>query len=118
MTDEVLDPLIHSQARLRIMTSLATIGLADAVTFPKLQGLLDLTAGNLSTHLRRLEDAGYVEVVKTHEGRTPTTYVSITRAGHRAYEDYVAALTALLTPTSPIPPSGRTEDRHPEHGDE
>lgn len=97
MTDD-LDPVIHSQARLRIMTTLTALPAGDRLTFPRLQQLLDATAGNLSTHLRRLEDAGYVEVVKSFRGRVPSTEVAATGVGRRAFEDYLAALHALLTP--------------------
>jgi DNA-binding MarR family transcriptional regulator len=93
-----LDPVIHTQARLRIMTTLTALPTGDRLTFPRLQQLLDTTAGNLSTHLRRLEDAGYVAVTKGHIGRVPATHVEATRAGRRAFEDYVAQLAALLTP--------------------
>jgi DNA-binding MarR family transcriptional regulator len=55
-----------------------------------------MTAGNLSTHLRKLEDAGYVDVVKSHQGRTPATYLALSRSGRRAFEDYLEALRALL----------------------
>ncbi len=96
MTD--LDPVIHSQARLRIMTTLTALSDGDRLTFPRLQQLLEVTAGNLSTHLRKLEDAGYVDVVKGHTGRVPTTTVAATRAGRRAFEDYLETLQALLTP--------------------
>lgn len=93
-----LDPVIHSQARLRIMTTLCALPVGDRLTFPRLQGLLDATAGNLSTHLRRLEDAGYVVVTKGFAGRVPRTEVEATTAGRRAFEDYVTALRTLLTP--------------------
>lgn len=114
---EPLDPVIHSQARLRIMTTLTALGDGDRLTFPRLQSLLDVTAGNLSTHLRRLEEAGYVEVAKGHTGRVPTTHVRATRTGRRAFEDYTAALRALLTPpdvsatTAAQPRTGAEEDR-------
>ena len=98
-----LDPVIHTQARLRIMTTLTALPAGDRLTFPRLQALLDATAGNLSTHLRRLEDAGYVAVTKGHIGRVPATHVEATTAGRRAFEDYVAQLAALLTP-----PAGAT----------
>lgn len=91
-----LDPVIHAQARLRVTASLAALDDGDSITFPRLQQLLEMTAGNLSTHLRKLEEAGYVEIVKAHERRTPVTYVTLTRAGRRAFEDYTAALRALL----------------------
>lgn len=91
-----LDPVIHAQARLRITAALATLDLDEQVTFPRLQELLDMTAGNLSTHLRKLEDAEYVAVEKAHKGRTPVTYVSLTRRGRRAFEDYMEALRTVL----------------------
>lgn len=105
-----LDPVIHSEARLRIMTTLTALGPGDRVTFPRLQQLLDATAGNLSTHLRRLEDAGYVEVVKGHRGRVPSTEVAATRAGRRAFEDYLEVLHALLAPPSAGSPAPAKED--------
>ena len=57
-----------------------------------------MTAGNMSVHLRKLEDAGYVDVIKTHRGRTPTTLVCLTRRGRVAFDDYTAAVRALLEP--------------------
>ena len=91
-----LDPVIHAQARLRITAALATLEPHEGISFPRLQELLDMTAGNLSTHLRKLEDAAYVEVSKSHQGRTPITYLELTQKGRRAFEDYTAALRALL----------------------
>jgi len=91
-----LDPVIHAAARLRITAALATLGVAESIAFPRLQELLDMTAGNLSTHLRKLEDAGYVVVEKTHKGRTPVTYVALSKQGRRAFEDYTEALRAVL----------------------
>ena len=91
-----LDPVIHAQARLRITAALATLGEGESIAFPRLQELLDMTAGNLSTHLRKLEDATYVEVEKTHQGRTPVTYLRLTRLGRRAFEDYTDQLKNLL----------------------
>ncbi|WP_086818947.1 transcriptional regulator [Allokutzneria sp. NRRL B-24872] len=92
-----LDPVIHAQARLRVTVALAALPSGDRITFPRLQELLDMTAGNLSTHLRKLEDAGYVEITKTHQRRTPVTYVELTPKGRRAFEDYSAALKEMLT---------------------
>jgi DNA-binding MarR family transcriptional regulator len=93
-----LDPVIHAQARLRVVSALSTLRDSDSITFPRLQEILKMTAGNLSVHLRKLEDASYVEVTKTHRGRTPTTLVKLTRRGRLAFEDYTAALHALLSP--------------------
>jgi DNA-binding MarR family transcriptional regulator len=94
--DVELDPVIHAQSRLRVVATLATLGPGDQIAFPKLQKLLDMTAGNLSTHLRKLEDAEYVTVAKTHEGRTPATYIALTPRGRRAFEVYTESLTTLL----------------------
>ncbi|RWZ49581.1 ArsR family transcriptional regulator [Labedella phragmitis] len=91
-----LDPVIHAQARLRIMSTLAALSDGSSMTFPRLQNLLDMTAGNLSTHLRKLEDAGYVSVRKSHNERTPVTDVTLSTVGRRAFEDYMTALRALL----------------------
>ncbi|MFZ4893938.1 transcriptional regulator [Plantibacter sp. Mn2098] len=91
-----LDPVIHAQARLRIMSSLAALDADSSISFPRLQEVLDMTAGNLSTHLRKLEDAEYVTVTKTHKGRTPITYIELSRSGRRAFEDYMDRLRALL----------------------
>ncbi len=91
-----LDPVIHAQARLRVVAALSALADGDRLAFPRLQGLLDMTAGNLSTHLRKLEEAGYVEVEKTHQGRTPATFVALTRRGRVAFEQYTEDLRALL----------------------
>jgi len=99
MTDGAeLDPVIHAQARLRVVSALSVLREEDRVTFPRLQDSLRMTAGNLSVHLRKLEDAGYVEVTKTHQGRTPATLVRLTPRGRLAFDDYTAALKALLNP--------------------
>jgi len=91
-----LDPVIHAQARLRVMTTLSAVVKGDQLAFTRLQELLDMTAGNLSTHLRRLEDAGYVAVEKSYRGRTPVSWVTVTRRGRRAFEEYHEALRAYL----------------------
>jgi len=98
-----LDPVIHAQARLRVTVALAALSNGDQITFPRLQQLLDMTAGNLSTHLRKLEDANYVQITKTHQRRTPVTYVELTERGRHAFADYTAALHALLAPPTDQP---------------
>ncbi|MGO1316909.1 MAG: transcriptional regulator [Cellulomonadaceae bacterium] len=80
------------------MAALSSLGPGDRIVFPRLQALLDMTAGNLSTHLRKLEDAEYVRVTKAHEGRKPVTYVELSAAGRRAFETYTENLTRLLHP--------------------
>jgi DNA-binding MarR family transcriptional regulator len=101
MSDETLpdlDPVIHAQARLRVVSALSQLSEGDRIAFPRLQDILRMTPGNLSVHLRKLEDAGYVEVTKTHRGRTPATLVRLTTRGRLAFEEYVDALRSLLPP--------------------
>ncbi len=75
---------------------LDALGTGDSIAFPRLQELLDATSGNLATHLRRLEEAGYIESRKTIEGRTPATYVRLTDEGRHAFRAYKRALRTLL----------------------
>lgn len=98
-----LDPVIHAQARLRVTVALAVLPPGDKVTFHRLQDLVGITAGNLSTHLRKLEDAGYITITKAYRRRIPVTYVALTSAGRRAFEDYTAALRHLLATTDSPP---------------
>lgn len=91
-----LDPVIHAQARLRVTVALAGLHRGDQITFPRLQQLLEMTAGNLSTHLRKLEDAEYVAITKSFEHRTPVTLVRLTAQGRAAFEQYTATLHRLL----------------------
>ena len=91
-----LDPVIHAQARLRIMATLAARPQGDEMVFPRLRELLGMTAGNLSTHLSRLEQAGYVSQSKTFAGRTPATYLALTSRGRAAFEEYTRALREML----------------------
>lgn len=103
MTTQVeLDPVIHAQARLRVMSALSALAADDRLAFPRLQQLLEMTAGNLATHLRKLTDADYVTSTKTHRGRTPVTYLALTATGRDAFDDYLEALRSLLgAPTEP-----------------
>jgi DNA-binding MarR family transcriptional regulator len=91
-----LDPVIHAAARLRITAALAALDTDERITFPRLQELLTMTAGNLSTHLQKLEDAGYVVIDKAFQGRTPTTYLALTPRGRLAYDGYTTALRELI----------------------
>ena len=91
-----IDPVIHAQARLRIMATLAAVPVGDELHFPRLRELLDMTAGNLSTHLSKLEGVGYVQQNKTYSGRSPATYLALTPEGRVAFERYVHNLRALL----------------------
>lgn len=94
MTD--LDPVIHAPARLRIMVTLANLAPGDQISFPRLRSELGMTAGNLSAHARRLEEAGYLLQEKTFERRTPVTYLALTDTGRTALAAYRAALARIL----------------------
>jgi DNA-binding MarR family transcriptional regulator len=94
--DEELDPVIHAPARLRIMVTLATLGEGDDLSFTRLQDVIGLTPGNLITHLRKLEDAGYVTTAKSGSGVTARTGVSLTGDGRVALDRYTAVLRQLL----------------------
>ncbi|MBA2768086.1 MAG: transcriptional regulator, partial [Sporichthyaceae bacterium] len=85
-------------ARLRVTATLAVLAPDDQITFPRLRELLDMTAGNLSTHLRKLEDAGYVQIVKSFSRRTPVTRIALTAPGRAAFERYTTSLQSMLTP--------------------
>jgi DNA-binding transcriptional ArsR family regulator len=96
MTVEELDPLIHVPARLRIVATLAALPDGDTLSFTRLQDLIGLTPGNLITHLRKLEDAGYVDTEKTGNGQASRTTVALTHDGRTALDSYTAALRDLL----------------------
>jgi DNA-binding MarR family transcriptional regulator len=99
MTDE-LDPVIHVPARLRIAVTLATLRDGEDLSFTRLQEIIGLTPGNLITHLRKLEDAGYVTTVKSGGGVTARTGVALTAEGRAALENYSAVLRQLLDSAS------------------
>lgn len=91
-----LNPLIHQPTRLRIMAALVSLNPNEKVDFGFLRDLLELTDGNLSVHLQKLEEAGYVNIEKTFEGRRPKTWVSISAEGHDAFSEHVDALEAIV----------------------
>lgn len=91
-----LDPIIHQPTRLRIMAALVGLDEGDKVDFGFLRDLLGLTDGNLSVHLQRLEEAGYVRIEKTFVGRRPKTWVWATTKGRMAFAAYVDALENII----------------------
>ena len=88
-----LDETIHGRVRLGIMAFLSGAGGAD---FNTLKIHLDTTDGNLSVHMRKLEDAGYVAIDKRIVGRKTLTTVKITREGRAAFRDYLDAIAKLV----------------------
>ena len=104
MGQDELDPVIHAPARLRMMVTLAALPEGDTLSFTRLQDLIGLTPGNLITHLRKLDDAGYVRTDKTGSGVNAVTTVALTRQGRDALERYSAVLRQLLATAEPQQP--------------
>ena len=94
--DIVLDETIHQSTRLRIMTILVSQPEEDRVTYGFIQSTLDLTGGNLTTHLRKLEDANYLVITKEFVDSKPRTWVQATATGRRAFTEYLANLERAL----------------------
>mgnify|MGYP006273317971 FL=1 len=88
-----IDRLVHEPARLVLLSILYAVESAD---FNYLSGETDLTKGNLSSHLSRLEDAAYIHVEKTYKGKTPLTIYRITADGGHALETYLSRMGNFL----------------------
>jgi len=88
-----IDEVIHGRVRLGIMAYLST---TESANFNELKEKLQTTDGNLSVHLRKLEDAGFVAVSKSFQGRKPMTRASMTEAGRRAFVAYLDAMAGLV----------------------
>jgi DNA-binding MarR family transcriptional regulator len=101
VSENGLDPIIHAPARLRIVVTLAALQGGDTLSFTRLQDLIGLTPGNLITHLRTLQDAGYVTTEKNGNGATARTSVALTHSGRAALERYTAVLRQLLDSANP-----------------
>jgi len=89
-----LDPILHSQLRLAVMSLLISVKEAE---FTFLKDKANATAGNLSVQIQKLKEAGYIEVIKQFKDNYPQTICKITPAGIRAFEEYVKNLQAYLT---------------------
>ena len=88
-----LDPLLHSQLRLAVMSLLIGVDSAEFVFIKEKTGA---TAGNLSVQLDKLSSAGYISVTKSFRGKKPLTTCSITKVGIKAFEDYVNNLKQYI----------------------
>lgn len=91
-----VDRIIHEPARLLIMTILS---MAEKADFLFLLNETKMTKGNLSTHLSKLESAGYVEIEKTYRGKVPQTLCSLTSTGLDAFEKYRKQINQFLKRT-------------------
>ena len=90
---EELDRVIHERARLAIVSALAP---GDELSFQALKGVVGLTDGNLSVHLRILEEAGYVAIRKSFVGRKPRTDLRLTEPGRKAFKAYLDVLERIV----------------------
>ena len=88
-----LNPLLHSELRLAVMSLLISVEEADFVYIRQQTGA---TAGNLSVQIDKLNKAGYVEIIKTFRGKIPCTICKITQQGITAFEEYVEALKSYI----------------------
>ena len=88
-----IDEVIHGRMRLGIMVYLAD---AEAADFTELKTVLEATQGNLSVHLKKLEEAGFVAIDKSFKDNKPLTRVSITREGRKAFSAYLDAIGSLI----------------------
>jgi len=88
-----LDRVIHEPARLTIVALLSSVASADFLFLLKESGL---TKGNLSVHLSRLEEAGYIQVEKTFRGKIPHTEYKLTTKGKSAFDEYRKSLGSIL----------------------
>lgn len=90
-----IDDIIHGRVRLSVMAYLSGAGVAD---FNELKAKVGGTDGNLSVHIRKLEEAGYIAVEKTFIGRKPQTRCSLTGKGRAAWIAYIARMEDLMRP--------------------
>ena len=93
MNFKPLDPLLHSELRLAVMSLLIA---SEEAEFSYIKEQTGATAGNLSVQIDKLSTAGYIQVEKTFKGKKPYTICRITAEGHTAFENYVKALRTYL----------------------
>lgn len=90
-----LDPLLHSQLRLAIISMLVN---SERVEFTHIMEETEAAAGNVSIQIKKLQEAGYIKVEKTFKNNYPNTMLSITDKGVKAFETYVNALKKYINP--------------------
>ena len=104
MTDTehiVLNETIHQPTRLRIMTLLVSQSDAARLTYGFIQSNLNLTGGNLTTHLRKLEEANYLQITKEFHNNKPRTWVESTTKGRKAFAEYYTNHQKILNLQNP-----------------
>jgi DNA-binding MarR family transcriptional regulator len=88
-----LDPLLHSQLRLAIISLLMT---SDEVDFNQIKETTNATSGNISVQISKLQEAGYIEVIKSFKNNYQNTSLTITKKGIKAFEEYVESLKQYI----------------------
>jgi DNA-binding MarR family transcriptional regulator len=91
-----LDRVIHEKGRLAIMSMLAA---SPELSFTELRDTLNMTDGNLTTHIRTLQEAGYVSVTKSFRDNRPLTTCALTAAGKKAFANYINLLESIIQQT-------------------
>lgn len=90
------DAIIHQPLRLKIMAALKPLPPNELIEFVRLKDLVGATDGNLGAHVTTLEEAGYIDVEKDFVGKKPRTRMKLSRAGRRAFDDYVTYLRDII----------------------
>jgi DNA-binding MarR family transcriptional regulator len=93
-----LDRVIHEKGRLAIMSMLAA---SPELSFTEMRDALNMTDGNLTTHIRTLQEAGYVSVTKSFQNNRPLTTCAMTAAGKKAFAGYINLLEAIIQQSKP-----------------
>jgi len=90
-----LDPILHSQLRLAIISLLIS---NEEVDFNHVKEITNATSGNISIQIKKLQEAGYIEVVKSFKKNYQNTSLQITKKGKKAFEEYVESLKLYIRP--------------------
>ena len=93
-----LDRVIHEKGRMAIMSMLAA---TKDLSFIELRQALNMTDGNLTTHIRTLQEAGYISVAKSFQNRRPLTTCSLTASGRKAFATYINLLEQIIQQNKP-----------------
>ena len=93
-----IDRVIHEKGRLAIMSMLAA---SAELSFTEMRDALAMTDGNLTTHIRTLQEAGYVSITKSFQNNRPLTTCSLTAAGKKAFTSYINLLEEIIQQTKP-----------------
>ena len=93
-----LDRVIHEKGRLAIMSALAA---TPELSFTELRDTLGMTDGNLTTHIRILQEEGFIAVAKSYQNRRPLTTCSLTKAGREAFAGYIDLLEKIVKQNKP-----------------